>query len=266
MTLFQAILIGGLYYYANSAWIASQSLYTLQRPLVAGPIVGLIMGDIKTGLEMGLLIQFIYMGYMNTGGSQPSDPALAGMVGTALAILLKPQMGEGALEAALTLSVALGIIGVFRNVGRMTLNSFFIRGASAAASKGDTNGLYRWHIIYPQLLMFAMTFVPVVIFLMTVGDDSIIASISRLLQPMIGPLQVVAALLPTVGIAITLNAIGTKKTLPFFFLGFVLSQYLKIDIIGITILGVIMAYLIGFVGQGAKEELATASADADDWD
>ena len=36
--------------------------YTLGRPLVAGLVVGLILGDIQTGIIVGAAIQVIYIG------------------------------------------------------------------------------------------------------------------------------------------------------------------------------------------------------------
>ena len=45
ISLFQSILIGLGYYLSQSPWIAGLSFWTLYRPLVAGLIVGLILGD-----------------------------------------------------------------------------------------------------------------------------------------------------------------------------------------------------------------------------
>lgn len=246
MTVFQAVLIGFVYYFANSAWNASMGLYTLYRPLLGGLIVGVIMGDIETGLAMGLRIQFIFMGFMSTGGSMPSDSTLAGLLGTALAIMLRPTLGDGALDAALSMAAAIGVLGTFVFIGRMTWNTIFIQKAVDAAHRGDLKALFRWHVTIPQLVLATVTIIPITVFLLTVGNENILNQINQAIQFALIPLSVIGKLLPTLGLAITLNAIGKRNTIPFFFIGFVLSQYLKLDIIAITILGVSVAFLVYF--------------------
>ena len=129
MELYQAALIGLLYYFGNSSFNISLGLYTTSRPLVLGLLVGIIMGDVRTGLEMGIKIQLIYMGFMSTGGSQPSDPVIAGLAGTAFAIVFYPAQGAAALDAGLAVAVAAGAIGNLIRIGRMTWNTIFVQPA-----------------------------------------------------------------------------------------------------------------------------------------
>lgn len=246
MTFFQAFLIGFIYYFASSAWTASLALYTLFRPMVAGLLAGVVLGDIQTGVEMGLKIQLIFMGFMSTGGSMPSDSTIAGLVGTALAIVLKPTLGDAAFDAGLALSVAVGTLGTFLFIGRMTWNTLFIQKAIEAAKAGDTKGLFLWHVIIPQVVLAFASIVPVTLFLSALGDAAVVEWLNSLISLGLRPLQVIGSLLPTVGIAMTLLAIGKKNTLPFFIIGFALSQYFNVDIIGITLLGVMVAYLVYF--------------------
>ena len=253
MSFIQALIIGCIYYFANSAFNASMGLYTIYRPLIGGFLVGIVMGDIKTGIEMGLKTQMIFMGFMATGGSIPSDSTLAGLVGTALAIMLKPTLGDGALDAALALAVALGMLGTFIFVGRMTWNTIFVEKASQSVKKGDIGGLFRWHVVVPQLVLAAVCIIPVTLFLLAMGDDSVLGILNNVIGVAMKPLSVVGSLLPTVGIAITLHSIGKKNTIPFFFIGFVLSEYLKLDIIGISVLGLAAAFLVYFAFDKTTE-------------
>ena len=47
--------------------------YTLGRPLVAGLIVGLIMGDVQTGIYLGAAIQVVYIALVTPGGTVSAD-------------------------------------------------------------------------------------------------------------------------------------------------------------------------------------------------
>lgn len=61
----QAILIGLI-----AAWgsldYAFGTLYTF-RPIVLGPLVGLVLGDVKTGVEIGASLELLFMGAISVG-------------------------------------------------------------------------------------------------------------------------------------------------------------------------------------------------------
>ena len=59
----------------------------LERPLVLGPIIGLILGDFGTGLFVGASLELVFMGAQAIGGSVPSNVAIASALGTTAAIL-----------------------------------------------------------------------------------------------------------------------------------------------------------------------------------
>ena len=47
--------------------------YTLGRPLVGGLIVGLILGDITTGVIVGVALQVLYIALVTPGGTVSAD-------------------------------------------------------------------------------------------------------------------------------------------------------------------------------------------------
>lgn len=79
----------------------------LNRPIVVGPLVGLFLGDIHTGVIIGAALEAVFMGVVNIGGASAAEPGIATAVGTAFAIML----GKGA-EVALTLALPIGILGL----------------------------------------------------------------------------------------------------------------------------------------------------------
>ena len=254
MSLMQAILIALIYYLGNSTWLAGLGYWTLYRPLVAGMFVGMVLGDIKTGIILGSKIQLIYMGFISAGGSMPSDICMAGTVGTALGIIMRPQLGDAALDAALSLAVALGMLGAILWVGKMTWNSFFTHLSEREMVKGNLRGVFFWNVLAPQGVQLVISVIPITIFLMVL-NGSVLAGMNSLIGHVLAPLSVVGSLLPTLGLALNLQAIGKKTTMPYFFLGFLLVQYLKIDIISVSFAGLIIAYLMTF----GKDDTAIAS-------
>jgi len=54
----------------------------LSRPLVLAPALGLLLGDVRTGLWLGVPLELLFLGGVNLGGSVPQNETLlcAGMV------------------------------------------------------------------------------------------------------------------------------------------------------------------------------------------
>ena len=86
VSIWQAALIALGYYLANSPWLFGLAFFTLYRPLVAGFFVGLILGDPAQGTLIGAAINIPYLGFISAGGNLPADAALAGWVGTTVAL------------------------------------------------------------------------------------------------------------------------------------------------------------------------------------
>ena len=108
ISVIQAILIGILYYLTNNGtpWVTGLGSVSIRQPIVAGTIVGFILGRPMEGCMMGATINTIYLGFVNAGGTLPTDPGIGGVVGTALAL-----SANATPEVAMSIAVPLGIMG-----------------------------------------------------------------------------------------------------------------------------------------------------------
>ena len=79
--LVQAILVG----LVGAFGCLDYQLGTLYafRPIVLCPLVGLVLGDLQSGLAIGASLELLFMGITNIGGSIPSDVFIAGTIVTA---------------------------------------------------------------------------------------------------------------------------------------------------------------------------------------
>jgi hypothetical protein len=75
--IFEASLIGLLCYLGalSSPWLLGLTggWYLISRPLISGMLVGLILGDVKTGIMIGVAVQAVYIAMVTPGGSMPAD-------------------------------------------------------------------------------------------------------------------------------------------------------------------------------------------------
>ena len=88
MTLFQALLIG-LFAYLGSKrtpWFfgVTGGWNMIGRPLVAGLIVGIILGDVTNGVIAGAMVQALFIGQITPGGAMPADVNWAAYIGIPL--------------------------------------------------------------------------------------------------------------------------------------------------------------------------------------
>ena len=72
----------------------------IQRPIVMGPLVGLVLGDVNAGLAVGATLELAFMGNVTIGAALPPEITAGSILGTALAIV----SGNGT-EAALALAL-----------------------------------------------------------------------------------------------------------------------------------------------------------------
>lgn len=210
---------------------------SFDRPIVLGPLVGLVLGDLKAGLVLGGTLEMIWMGVMRIGGAVPPNIVIGGILGTAFAIT----SGTG-IESALLVAVPASLIGSAFEVFVKTINSFFIHRADAYAEQGNARGIAMM-LHLGNVLFFLITSIPVFLALQF-GGEAVQSLLTSIPEALTTSLKTVGHILPALGFGILLNSLGTTKLLPFFFIGFVLASFLGISIIGAAILGVAVAFLI----------------------
>ena len=78
----------------------------MSRPLFTGPIVGLIMGDMTTGVIMGASLEAMFMGSIMVGSAVPPEVYASSVLSIAVAIQSGAEVGT-AVALALPLSIFL---------------------------------------------------------------------------------------------------------------------------------------------------------------
>ena len=95
ISLLQAFALGIL------AFIAGLDMFNglthMHRPVVLGPLVGLILGDLHTGILTGGTLELVWMGLAPLAGAQPPNVIIGTIVGTTFAITtgVKPEVAVG---------------------------------------------------------------------------------------------------------------------------------------------------------------------------
>lgn len=239
----QICLIALWYCFANISWpFGSMGQWaTINRPLVSGLVVGLILGDPVQGTIIGATINIIYLGIISAGGSLPSDSGMAGIMGTAFAL-----MGGLDTNTALALAIPMGLLGSVIEVLTMTGQCFLIPLADKMIDQGKYRAIPWINVYIPYIIKTIIRFVLsfVILYVGSTALDSVTAALSgRVLDA----LSVMGGLLPAVGVGLMLLTIFKGKARFFLFLGFLATSYLGMNTIAVSLVfGIVAILVVGF--------------------
>ena len=258
VSVWQAALIAIGYYLANSPWLFGLAFFTLYRPLVAGFLVGLILGDPAQGTLIGAAINVPYLGFISAGGNLPADAGLAGWVGTTIALAsgLDP-------TKAVTIAFGLGLLGTIIFYGRMAADSVFAHWADARAEKADIAGVAFMNLVPGQVFLFVFSFIPVFLLALN-GPSAVQDALNALPIWTVNGLVIAGGILPAIGIALNMRFIFRGSAIPYFFIGYILmtATHGSISLVVVAALGLALAYLhLSFVRRDAPAP-AEAAAEA----
>lgn len=211
----------------------------LNRPIVVGAVVGVLLGDIKTGVMIGTALEAVFMGVVNIGGAAAAEPGIATAVGTAFAIML----GKGT-EVALTLALPIGILGLqIKTFLFIFLVGMFAKKFDQLAEEGKEEKIVALH--YGLWALNWSLYSLVAFFGILLGSDAVNGLLNIIPDKVMNGLTVCGGLLPAVGMAMLLKMLWDKKICVFFFLGFLCVAYLKLPLVALAVSGVIVAVLTG---------------------
>lgn len=210
----------------------------LSRPIVVAPLVGLLLGDLQTGLVVGASLETIFMGVVNVGISSSAEPSLAAGLAAAFAITM-----GGNADAAIPLAYPLAIIGL----QIMNMIFSFVCGPIAPkfaklAKEGKDKEISRLHFVLWFIHYALYALIPFCAMLF--GSKAVEIMINNIPAPIMNGLSVAGNLLPAVGMAVLLKMLWSKDIGIFFLLGVISIAYLKLPLIAVAIMAVIISVVM----------------------
>lgn len=258
--LFQAFIVGVLCYLGavETVWAYGVvgGYYILGRPLVAGFLIGLVFGDVQAGVLCGLAVQGVFIASMHTGGTSSSEITYAsyGGIGLALATTKDPAV---AVTLAIFIGQTFGLI--FYNL-RMAGFSYFNHKAEKAAANLDIKGLILNQIVYTQFITFLVRVIPIMLAIYF-GKDLVESLLKSMPEVVTHIVSVLGGVLPALGIAMLMNILIKKKAeLVFFFLGFVLIAFAKLNTVALVFIAAAFAYVV-YLSTGNKGNVVTETVE-----
>lgn len=225
------------------------------RPLIVCTLVGLVLGDLKTGIILGGTLEMMALGWMNVGLAMAPDTAIASVISTILVITANQGIGEG-----IAVAVALAAAGQALTIFVRTLTVFLIHRADKYAQDGNIRGIEIMHItamVFQALRVMIPTLIVALISVTAV--QTFLGNIPEVITK---GLQVGGGIIVVVGYAMVINMMNIPYLKPFFYIGFLLAAFTGFNLVGFGALGLCLALLYQQVMQKRQSEPAAVPAAA----
>ena len=194
-------------------------LESIYRPIVIGPIIGAIMGDLQTGLMIGASYELMMIG---------------GIMATVFGISLKLDVA-----AALPLAIPFALLGQYAVTALFTVVSPLMLKADKYAEEGNPQGIVRLNYLTMGLL--AVLFAVIVLAGLLAGSAIGEQLTSKIAPWVFAGLGAAGKMMPALGFGMLLRVMYSKELAMFLFVGFVFVAYMQLPLLAVAFIGVAVA-------------------------
>jgi len=230
LALFLALFTGLMIVFAS---LAMGGIY---NPLIFGVVTGILVGDVKLGLEVGATCALLDIGFYTYGGATTPDYNIGAMFGT---VVYKQ---SGSLEQGLLVATVVGLLMSWFDIFGRGVTTVFQHGGDKALANKDIKSFERWHLLGTQG-WFWSRFIPVFIGMLFIDRYQVIADFIANYAWIKNGLVVIGKALPAVGFALLLSYMDIKHFWPFMLIGYALYAFMGVPTLGLAILGIALGYL-----------------------
>lgn len=220
--------------------------WMISRPIFAGPLIGLVMGDLNTGLIVGGSVELMYMGVLPIGGSVPPNAQIAGMLSTVFAIT-----NGGNPEIGIALALPIGLLAQLLIMFAWNINIYLMHRADKYIETGNIKKVEQTHLLGLPIF-FCVFFVPTFLAIY-LGSDFVNSVVAAMPPVITDGLKLASGILPAVGMAMLLKMMNFKKYWPFFLAGFLMAVYMGLNVLAISLLAFSLASAMFILGKSKKE-------------
>lgn len=217
-------------------------LIHFHRPIVSGMVLGLILGDLQTGLVTGATLELILLGAVPVGGAQPPNVVIGGVAGIVLAIASR-------LEPTAAVGVAIPFAVFMQALITLYFTIFVpvMHSVDSAIEAGKGEGAIVRANLFGMFTLFCMY--ALVAGIITIGGSAAAESLQKLPPFVSHGLGVAGGMLTAVGLAILLKIMFAPRYAVYLALGFILVTFFKAPILPIAGIAVIIAMIEYYLVQ-----------------
>lgn len=116
-------------------------LESLYQPVVLGPIMGAILGNLELGIVVGGAYQLVQIGSMPIGGAQPPNAIMGTIMTAVFAVSMNLEPTADGVGLAVGLAIPFAVFGQYAVTLTFTIMSGLMAKADKAAEEADPKGI-----------------------------------------------------------------------------------------------------------------------------
>ena len=211
----------------------------MYRPIVACPIIGMILGDVQTGLVIGGTYELMMIGNMPVGGAQPPNAVLGSVVAMIFAV-----------KAKMDINAALGACMIFATFGQyvvtltFTVMSGLMAKADKAAEQANPKGITAVLNTSMCILGGLFAVIAIIAYVGGVAMSGTLEALAANASWFMGGLSAAGGMMRFVGFAILLKIMLANDMWGYLLAGFVCALVIR----NIAVLGSATLLLVAFLG------------------
>ena len=210
-----------------------------ERPLITCTLVGLFLGDLKTGLAVGASMEMVSLGFMSIGASG-FDMNMGSIVGCAIVI-----MTGSDISTALAIATPMTLLSTLIETGADILRISMTHMIDSSVEAGNFKRAKTINIVWGPMLYSICYFIPV--FIAVYFGADLINLINDFIPEFV------------------LNGVTLGANLVAFF-GFALAAYSGLSLTGIAIIAIIFAVILYQLKYDNNSKVQTADGSIDELD
>lgn len=206
-------------------------------PACTGFVMGLITGDWHTSLVIGGTLQLMSLGVTALGGASIPEYGVATIVSIFIATRTGVSTGE-----AVAVGLPVGMLTLQLDVFVKYVNTFFAHWEQRLLHEKKFSQMQAAYIL--SILIWSLKYV-IPVFAVVIFGAPLVNLVTKAIPTWFTTgLEVAGNMLPVLGVGLLLHYMPVKKHLSFLIVGFVLSAYLNLPILGVALLGAAAGYVI----------------------
>lgn len=187
----------------------------VSRPVVIAPVIGLLSNHLYAGLMIGALIELIWIDRLPIGTYIPPNDSIAAVVATAVTAIAGSTLGKVSPELialSVLLAIPCGILAKQIDVMIVKSNNIMSDKALADAQEEDVRAIERKN--YLGLIRVFLFYTVFLLAVQAILVPSVIWVYPKFNEILLRALSFTYYFLPLLGIAVAINMLKLRNTIP----------------------------------------------------
>jgi N-acetylgalactosamine PTS system EIIC component len=198
----------------------------ISRPIVVAPLMGILLGDLKTGLQIAVFIELVWVGILPVGAYLPIEVLPVTVISTYLSVDLVAQhnIGAGVIMFCVMVAVPFGFVCRWLEGHIRSMNVIFSKRIEDMIHSDwipNVEGIQFFNVFMTFLKVFVVTFIPIFF-----GRELLYRIYRSFSEDIKQGMMISFYIVPLVGFGVVLEIFGSRKLTPLLYISFALSMAL----------------------------------------